>query len=91
MRLQMEKHANVQVQLQQRQEALVSSPQRTVTQQAVERLQTTEGYLDSQQIVALIDLVTKNASQAGVYLSLKREDVRKAWVSKRLSELKDSN
>ena len=53
---------------------------------AAERLMKTETFLDANRMVTLIDLVLQNLKMATVYLSLKREDYRKAWIAKRLKE-----
>jgi hypothetical protein len=64
-----------------------SASSRQCRHEAVQRLQQTETYLDHDRMVALVDLVSVDTIAAGVYTSLKREDCRKVWISKRLKEL----
>ena len=68
----------------QRQVASTSAPQITVTEQAVDQIQKTEG-LNDEQKVALIDIISGEEKMAKVYLSL-NDGVRRAWVSKRLAD-----
>jgi hypothetical protein len=64
---------------------LASSPQRR--HEAMQRLQQTETHLDPDRMIALVDLVSSDTIAADVYMTLEREDYRKAWISKRLKEL----
>ena len=66
-------------------QVLSSSPQRR--HEAMQRLQQTETNLDPDRMIALVDLVSSNTIAADVYMTLEREDYRKAWISKRLKEL----
>ncbi len=54
--------------------------------EAAERLRVTETYLDHDRMVAVLDLVSVDINAADTYMSIQREDYRKAWISKRLTE-----
>ena len=55
-------------------------------QNAMERLQDTEGHLKPQAMICLIDYIVKDTTAADIYMSLKREDYHKEWISERLKE-----
>ena len=50
-------------------------------------LMETEPNLDPSQAVAMVDYFTETPEAADVYIDLKRSDIRKAWVRKRLAEM----
>jgi hypothetical protein len=84
-RLQQEARADAQVAQAAQLLVSASSPQRR--HEAMQRLQQTETYLDPDRMIALVDLVSSDTIAADVYMTLEREDYRKAWISKRLKEL----
>ena len=55
-------------------------------QNAVERLQDTEGHLKPQVMICLIDYIAKDTTAADIYMSLKWEDYCKEWISEWLKE-----
>jgi hypothetical protein len=62
------------------------TPSSTVGEEAIERLQQVESHLDPDRMIALLDRFQRDPNAAKAYMTLKREDYRKAWVSKRLAE-----
>jgi hypothetical protein len=71
---------------QQRQLPAISddSPQRRVM--AMVQLQTDEPNMDIPRLTALVDLFKCSTEAADTYLALFREDVRKGWIQKQLTE-----
>ena len=55
-------------------------------QNAVECLQDTEGHLKPRAMICLIDYIAKDTTVADIYMSLKREDYCKEWISEWLKE-----
>jgi Fe2+ transport system protein FeoA len=53
----------------------------------MQRLQQTETYLDAEQTIAMVDLVSSDTIAADVYMALEREDYRKVWIAKRLMNM----
>jgi hypothetical protein len=51
---------------------------------AMDRAQDLETDLTSEQIAALLELFEAEANTADAYLNIKRDDVRKAWVRRKL-------
>jgi hypothetical protein len=51
---------------------------------AIRSAQVLEVDLSDEQLVALVDLFTKDVSAADAYMELKRDGLRRAWVAKRL-------
>jgi len=54
--------------------------------QAIDLLHESEIYLDDARVTALRDLFTLDANAANTYLVLICDDIRKAWIQKRLRE-----
>jgi hypothetical protein len=49
-------------------------------------LQEKETYLDDNRIVALVDLFQTDTGAADAYLALKRDNLRKLWIERRLTK-----
>jgi hypothetical protein len=43
-------------------------------------------YLDTQQMVVIVDLITRSTATADAYIALKWDDYRREWVAKWLKE-----
>ena len=53
---------------------------------AVELIQVQEDYLTHDQLVAFLDYFKADTAAADIYLAIKREGLRKAWIQKQLSK-----
>ena len=61
-----------------------TSPERRA--KAVELIQVQDDYLSDDQMVAFLDLFRADTAAADIYLAIKRESLRKAWIQKQLSK-----
>jgi hypothetical protein len=59
-----------------------TSPERRA--KAVDLIQVQEDYLSDDQMVAFLDFFRADTAAADIYLAIKRESLRKAWVQKQL-------
>lgn len=71
--------------------ALASPPSKAILnathlQQAILRVQKTETWLPTQDIIRLIQVFEKNSTAVGVYLALENDEVRKMWIQNKLED-----
>lgn len=57
-----------------------------VLKSAVDLLQEKEDYLDHDSFIAMVDLFSTETLQAHIYLSIKRDSLRRRWVKRELEK-----